>query len=227
MRRSYSEYGKHWMYFRFGWHFRVSYATCGYFDARHRINISLIFFSWTIILPLWSKHTDECVPPEWGIAIHNNIFWLYKGGKGNMNGGTKWWTFTMPWAYDWVRTSNLRKDGTWEHERKGDRKNFYEDEWKEVIWNETYPYVYVLKNGTVQKRETTIKVVEREWRPLWFKWTSLFKKIHRDIDVTFNDEVGERTGSWKGGTIGCSYKMIDPELPHQTLKRMERERKFK
>lgn len=143
-----------------------------------------------------------------------------------MNGGNRWWTFTMPWAYDWVRTSNLRKDGTWEHERKGDIKDFYKDEWKEVVWHETYPYVYILKSGKVQNRRATIKVVEREWRPLWFKWTPLFKKTHREIDVTFDDEVGERTGTWKGGTIGCGYKIIDPELPFQTLKRMERERKF-
>lgn len=226
MKRSYSEYDKHWMYFYFGWHFRLTYETCGYFDARHRINIGLIFFRWTIILPIWSKHTDECDPPEWGIAIFCNKFWLYKGGKGNMNGGNKWWTFTMPWAYDWVRTSNLRKDGTWEHELKDDRKNFYEDQWKEIIWHNTYPYVYILKNGTVQNRLATIKVTEREWRPLWFKWTSIFKKVHRDIDVQFDHEVGEQTGSWKGGCTGCGYRMIDPELPHQTLKRMEKERKF-
>lgn len=225
-RKSYSEYGKDWMYFYWGKRFDISYEVCGYFDATHRINIALCFFSWTIVLPIWSKYTDECCPPKWGIGYHDHTLWIYRGGKGNMKGGTKWWTFSMPWKYDWFRTSNLRKDGKWEHETEGNSKNFYEDKWKEVIWNETYPYVYVLKSKTVQNRLATIKVEEREWRPLWFKWTPIFKKVVRSISVDFNDEVGERTGSWKGGTTGCGYNMIGPELPFQTLKRMEQERKF-
>lgn len=226
-KKYYSEYSKDWMYFYWRRCFHLTYESCGYFDARHRINIGLFFFNWTIILPIWSKHTDECDPPEWGIKIHGNKFWIYRGGKGNMNGGNKWWTFTFPWDYDWVRTSNLRKDGTWEHEtKKTGHRSFYDDKWKEVIWNETYPYHYILKSGKVQERLATIKVEEREWRQRWLKWTSVFNKVHRDIDVDFDDEVGEETGSWKGGCTGCGYRMIDPELPHQTLKRMERERKF-
>lgn len=48
----------------------------------------------------------------------------------------------------------------------------------------------------------------------------------RAIDVQFSDEVGERTGSWKGGTIGCGYNMLPGESPLDTLRRMEAERKF-
>ena len=57
-------------------------------------------------------------------------------------------------------------------------------------------------------------------------WTSLFSKKRRSIDIDFNDEVGEETGSWKGGCTGCGYTMLDGELPEQTLRRMEKERKF-
>ncbi len=80
-----------------------------------------------------------------------------------MNGGNKWWTFYMPWDLDWVRTSALRKDGSWEHEHRGDRKNFYENKWKDVLWIEIYPYTYTLKSGEVQERKATIRVEEREW----------------------------------------------------------------
>lgn len=159
-----------WLILYFGWHFDLSYETCGYFDARHRINLDLIFFSLTIILPIVSKHTDECDPPKWGISYHGQTFWIFRGGKGNDHGGNKWWTFYMPWMYDWVRTSNLRKDGAWETEIKGNRKDFWKDEWKEIIWNEVHPYAYVLKSGTVQNRLATIKVEEMEWRWHWFKW---------------------------------------------------------
>jgi hypothetical protein len=69
-------------------------------------------------------------------------------------------------------------------------------------------------------------VEEREWRPRWFKWTSLFSKVKRTIDINFNDEVGERTGSWKGGTLGCGYDLLPDETPLECLRRMEKEREF-
>ena len=133
----------------------------------------------------------------------------------------------MPWSLDWVRTSALKKDGTWEHELKGkERKNFYEDKWNDILWSETYPYKYTLKSGEVQKRKATVKVDEREWRRRAFKWLTFFNKISRTIDVRFSDEVGERTGSWKGGTIGCGYDLLPNETPLECLRRMEKERKF-
>jgi hypothetical protein len=46
--------------------------------------------------PFKNKWTDECDSHKWGIAIHNNTFWIYKVGKGNMNGVSKWWTWRIP-----------------------------------------------------------------------------------------------------------------------------------
>jgi hypothetical protein len=83
-----------------------------------------------------------------------------------------------------------------------------------------------LKNGTVQERFATVNVEEREWRPRWFKFTKLFAKVRRTIGVEFSDEVGERTGSWKGGTVGCGYDLLPKETPLACLRRMEKERKF-
>src|SRR5688572_24820497 len=161
---------EHWIKFYWGRRFDISFEACGYFDPRPEINIALGFFSLTIKLPFKTKWTDECVPPKWGIGIHSNIIWIYRGGKGNMGGGNKWWTFTLPWQPTWVRTSVLRKDGKWEHELPGKRKDFYKDEWKDVIWKEQHPYRYILKSGTIQDRIATIGVSEREWRWHWFKW---------------------------------------------------------
>lgn len=226
MKKDKWEYSNNWISFYFAWTFDISYQTCGYFDPRHQLILGLIFFRFRLALPWKSKHTDECDPPKLGIGYHNQIFWIYRGGKGNMNGGNKWWTFHVPWEYDWVRTSNLRKDGTWEHQTKGSREGFYQDKWKDILWMETYPYTYVLKSGKVQDRLATIKVCEMEHRQRWLKWTALGNKIRKSIDIDFNDEVGERTGSWKGGTTGCSYSMLHGELPEQALRRMEKERKF-
>lgn len=220
------EYADQWINFYWGWVFDISYETCGYFDARHRINIDLIFFSLTIILPIWSKMTDECDPPKYGISYHHQTLWIHRGGKGNMNGGNKWWTMYMPWSFQWVRTSALRKDGTWEHSKKGNDKSFWEDKWKDVLLIETHPYTYKLRSGEIQERLATIKVKEREWRWHWMKWSPFPRKISRDIDVSFNEEVGEGTGSWKGGVTGCGYPIKKGETPLECLRRMEAERKF-
>ena len=176
---------------------------------------------------------QECESPEWGFYIY------YHGFLSETNLviclGEKKKYIEFPWNLQWYRTSYLSKTGgesftlgidAWEHEVKGKRKGFYENKWKDVLWEHTYPYIYVLNSGEVQKRNATIRVVEREGRRKWLMWTSLFNEVTRSIDVQFDGEVGERTGSWKGGTVGCSYEMLKGETPYDTLKRMEKERKF-
>lgn len=202
--------------------------------------MDLFFFSLTIILPIRNKWTDECDAPKWGVSYHNETFWIYRGGKGNMKGGNKWWTFYAPWSLQWIRTSMLRIDGTWEDETKNNRKNFYEDKWKKILWTETHPYVYILNRyysyddilqksfntSNIQQINATIKLVEREYRPHWFKKIPIFRKITKSIDIEFDKEVGERAGNYKGGTVGCSYELLPKETPLECLRRMEKERKF-
>jgi hypothetical protein len=214
-------------YFVFYWtnSFDISYEVCGYYDSRPRINLDLIFFSLAIILPFRNeKWANECISPKYGISIHSNTFWIYRGGKGNMNGGNKWWTWYIPFiTKEWVRTSILLNDGSWENETKGNRKDFYKDEWKEKqkCWEYNYTDSY---DGKVVP--TKIYVDEREWRPKWLTWTSLFAKKIRTIDIHFSEEVGSRKGSWKGGVLGCGYNLLPNEEPLDCLKRMEKERKL-
>jgi hypothetical protein len=206
--------------------FDISFEICGYFDNRPRINLELFFFSLTLIFPFRNKWTDECDPPKWGIAYHNETLWINRGGKGNGHGRNKWWSFYSPFSLQWIKTSALRKDGTWEHETKKDRKDLYRDEWRDVLWNETHPYIYTLKSGEIQNRQATIEVREREWRWHWFKWLPLTKTISKTIEIKFDDEIGEETGSWKGGVTGCGYILLPNETPLECLRRMEIERKF-
>lgn len=218
--------------------------------------LPFIFIGYGQIYMHLPKHSgiDECEPPEYGFYFYNegnkilfNSFWLCLGKKRKC--------FYMPWSWDWVRTSILLKDGTWEHEtyldrKKGNSKNFYQDKWDEKRFIESYPYTYVLKNGKIQNRIATVTVEEREWRFLKLKWFPLIKMKNKCIDVKFSfggpfermilfekqgnikknpeetGEVGERTGTYKGGTTGCSYTMLKKETPFETLKRMEKERKF-
>lgn len=215
-----------WISFWFGRGFEISFAICGYFDNRPQIHLSFVFFHLIIKLPFRNSWTSECDSPKWGISYHGQMFWIHRGGKGNMNGGSRWWAFEMPWAYTWVRTSMLRKDGEWEHDTKKTPKSFYQDEWKDILWSETHPYTYTLNSGVDQHRMATIRLEEREWRMRAFQWMPYLARIQKTIDIDFDGEVGEGTGSWKGGTLGCGYELLPNETPQMCLKRMETEREF-
>ena len=147
----------------------------------------------------------------------------------------------MPWDMDWVRTSKLRSDGTWYTERKGDVKKWKKnnpgksvgERWEAEkllegeLWKETHHYYYKTKYKEEQDDiDATIRVSEMEWRPRWFRWTKLFAKIRKSIDVEFSKEVGSERGSWKGGCTGCGYEMLLGEQPIDTLARMQKERTF-
>src|SRR5690606_30951332 len=135
----------------------------------------------------------------------------------------------------------LLSDGSWVHELRGDRPgvnpksrfktNFDHYESIRMVrekhqWCAEYPYRYVLRSGEIQERTATVTVREYEHRRRWLRWTRLGARIGRSIDVKFSDEVGERTGSWKGGCVGCGYDLLPGETPELALRRMERERKF-
>ena len=228
----------------------------GYFDERPQLHASVtqlialiliftymplslilapfLFFGWGklyIHLPIRTG-IEDCESASWGFDYHNNKIWIYIGGGGNFEGGRKWKTITMPWDLTWVRASTLMKPGyDWFHETKSNRIDWGKDkntpgsyEWlEENKWKETHEYTDK-HDGT--KVNATISVKEREWRPRWFKWTKLFSKTIRSIEIEFDQEVGKEKGSWKGGTLGCGYELRKNETPLECLRRMESEREF-
>ena len=218
-------YQNKWFYFSPNWSgFSLSYRQATY-DEKAYIQIyfiwgKLFIYPFQKLTPYIKEEYDDKGPKQWGINFFEKTIMFYIGYKYKI--------YNLPWNLDWIRTSFLKKDNTWEHEkRKEKRKNFWNDKlWENILWEEVYDYTYVLKNGQVQKRKATIKVVEREWRMIWLRWTKKFNYVSKKIDIDFNEEIGEKTGSWKGGTIGCSYEIKEKETPKQTLRRMERERKF-
>lgn len=127
-----------------------------------------------------------------------------------------------PWAPVHQRHEVRRADGTW-GEFVGSWERGHGSDGREVFF---FPYTYKLKRGEVQHRTAEVYVERRSWRPRWFQWLTLFERSIQSISVTFDDEVGERTGSWKGGCIGCGYDLRSGESPEQCLRRMEQERIF-
>jgi hypothetical protein len=83
--------------------------------------------------------------------------------------------------------------------------------------------VYTLNSGVVQNRMATCTIERRKWHRKWFPWLTQQIDV---IDIEFNEEVGERSGSWKGGTIGCSFEMKPDDTIKTALQRMQDTREF-
>jgi len=211
-----NSYDTKWGYFapRFG--FELMLNRGGYFDQRYAISFCFIFGMFHIYLPIKTKIPESCDTPRYGIEIHNNTFWIYLGGKMNdwQQCDSKLITWDLPFLsyifdYHLVMDTNRK----W-------RKYEYDD--KEIN-KESYPYVYILKSGEVQNRMAECYREKRQWHRKWFPF---IRMIRESININFDDEVGERSGSWKGGTIGCGYDLKKNESIKECLKRMELERNF-
>lgn len=167
---------------------------------------------------------------EWGASWRWN---REDVGHIHLRWGARYKFLQLPWSWEWQRSSVLRTDGEWLHDRKAHKLGDKRADWdarenakKLYAWSETHPYRYVLRSGEVQERQATIEVHELEWRMRWLQWLPWRAMVRRSIDVKFDHEVGERSGSWKGGAMGCGYELEPGETPLECLRRMERERKF-
>ncbi len=161
-----------------------------------RISLGLIYFAFAFPWP-WTVPDDyQCSGPTFGFCFFGDGLHLH-WGKTHGTRGDPFTIIDMPWH--------------WRHR-----------EHKVLTKPVVYRYRYVLRSGEVQDRIATVNVETRLWTRPWVPHR-LFK---RSINVSFNDEVGERSGSWKGGVTGCGYDMLPGEAAFDTLRRMERERKF-
>lgn len=147
----------------------------------------------------WSKvvaDDGQCSGPTYGFNFFGDGLHVH-WGKQHGRRGDPFTIIPMPWQ--------------WRH-----RKH-------EVLTTpETHPYRYVTRSGEVQERLAKINVETRLWIRPWIP----FRRLSRYINIEFDKEVGERSGSWKGGVLGCSEAMRQGETPADTLRRMERDRVF-
>lgn len=147
----------------------------------------------------WSRVVPDeyqCSGPTYGFTFFEDGLHLH-WGKCKGTRGDPMKIVQMPWG--------------WRHR-----------EHKILSGPESHPYRYVLRSGEVQERVATIKAESRLWVRPWIP----FRRLSRSIDIEFDREVGERSGSWKGGVLCCGYEMRRGETPLDTLRRMERERVF-
>ena len=211
-----------WGYFapRFG--FRFVLHRGGYFDQRYAITLAFIWGVFHFYLPFKTRLSEGCILPQYGIAIHNDTFWIYTGGEfdesiGQCTGNDQWITWNLPffsWKFDghWIITEKnqwvLVENDTYKF-RKSNALTF------------TYPFTYTLKSGIIQERMATCTIEKRKWHRKWFPFLTKTSEV---IDIEFDDEVGERSGSWKGGVLVMSHELRDSETVWECLNRLKLER---
>ena len=219
---------------RAGWQFGAGVLIHSDDDDNGSRMIWLAFWRWQAFIPIGIAKGpfDVGEEPKWTVSGDYEFGFTVQLGHARKN-------YDWPWALTWYRTSRLLVDGTWFHDTAKDvrawRKNLLpgarqwrdvSDQYEGLEWTADLPYSYMLRSGEVQERTATVKVQEMEWRRRFWPFARAFAKIRKSIDVHFSGEVGERSGSWKGGCIGCYYEMRDGETPAQTLARMQAERVF-
>lgn len=138
----------------------------------------------------------QCSGPTYGFSFFDDVLLLH-WGKSKGKRSDPLKVIHMPWH--------------WKHREHRVLSDF-----------EKHDYRYTLRSGEVQRRTAKIRVEARRWTRFW--WPRTMNR--RYIEIEFDDEVGERSGSWKGGVMGCSYDMLPHESPAECLRRMERERKL-
>lgn len=209
-----------WGYFapRFG--FELMLNRGGYFDQRYSIDICLIWGLLSIYLPFKTSIPESCDTPQYGVQIHHDTFWIHLGGEMNdwNQCDSKWITWELPW-FSWVHDSHE----VWAGHEWVKPFQEYSEPYSDNRLLEKHPYKYTLQSGEVQNRSATVYMERRKWHR---KWVPFLPMERVAIDVTFDAEVGEETGTWKGGCTGCGYEMKEGETMLQTLRRMEAERKF-
>ena len=147
-------------------------------------------------------HPDSGFPTEFWVRGYNKL------------------SFYFPWAFKFLKKEVLMVDG-WRKEERGDDL-WDKEKWDGKIKLQKHPYYYTLNSREEQSRIATIHEEKRYWK----RWFGLQIKCNHYIEVEFDQEVGERSGSWKGGTVGCSYEIKPGETAKECLRRMEQERKF-
>lgn len=224
-----------------GFHFEPEYD-----DGEHMMLIaSTMFHQFFYYIPSWK--VPEGVD-RWNDESYRFGFYLYDDNPKKlfttMNLYWRSWnkTLWMPWNYELHHLILEGQDGARYIEFYGDnrKRNKRAEKYncKPIPVKDTYdiyhnpkfywqePYEYVLKSGNVQRCIGMYHIEEREWRPRGTKFIPIFKLTHRDLEINLTDEIGERAGSWKGGTMGFGRRMLPGETPQEAYHRIMKETKF-
>lgn len=196
-----------WLIFYFGKNFKLSISKYGYFDNRPNIRISLLFFTLVLNLPIYTEYDNESREPTYGIAIHNNSFWVYKGLDRH-------WIWDIPYfTVKWKRTSILLIDNTWLHNKPG--KYIDLDDIENKKHYKTWYYNYIDSQNVEVPAIITVK--EKVYCRKWFK---NLETLDKTIEIKFTKGVASN----KGRFITVNYELKPNEHPLEAIERFRNER---
>jgi len=184
---------------RWGLRLNIEFPSDWHEECAVHLSFCFVWGLICIMLPWYRRYDDhgQCSGPQYGFAWYPEALHLHYGNDDGTPEGNRTTIVWMPWNWELRRATVLSGP-------------------------ESFAYTYQLRDGSVQHRTAAVYSEERELRRWWLPR----KRVYRSIVVSFDEEVGERSGSWKGGVLGCGYTMLPGETPRDTLRRMERERKF-
>ena len=195
-----------------GCRFKLSFGLLMFEDG-----FCLDLFGFLISLPFLDRyvHEPEEILDEWRVYLMDRSVWFWWGPKRKF-------VWHLPWDLNHLKCEVLRPDGTWvKYVASYDSG---EPDGRQV-W--TFPYRYVCNSGEVQEATATVYVERREWRWRSMMWCPLTAKVRKSLDISFDREMGDQSGSWKGGVINMGYSMRRGESVEQTVRRMESEHRFR
>lgn len=176
-------------------------------------SLCLGFLALGISLPWpWVVPDDyKCQGPTFGfVFIDREVLFYWNRDFYGVN---------MPWA--------------WENERhlilNPDQSIYCNSKELEKPWappdcvKKTFRYTYKLRNGEIQNRNATVFAERREYKLKGLQWLPWPLKRYTIMSIDFDGEVGEGTGSWKGGITGHSCDIKPNESLLECLRRYEKE----
>lgn len=117
--------------------------------------------------------------------------------------------FFMPWEYELVKHDILYPGGevymSSDCTKNSKRTSWYELEHKDHLVK-TINLEHKLKDGTLQNVKVKLRGEEMFFKMRMLKWLP-FHRSSRYVDFEFSEEVGEGTGSYKGGLLQTSAEL--------------------
>ena len=156
---------------------------------------------------------------EYGFSLSEDFFQIFYGPQTNDSTTTKSWGKSLPWK-QWrhISTTVFDKDMDIAYEQIAGVKNPLE---KYTVIQNMPRRQFLFKDYDGELITAQVHVERWHWKfgQGWFKWLSLFKKdlIRTSIEMNLDKEMGPEKGSWKGGTVGLGFDMLQGESVKQTF----------
>lgn len=167
---------------------------------------------------------------EYGFTFFEGDLHVHHGAQTHSSDTTKSWIWFYPWReHGQVRHSLYDLKG--EHFADLPQGRYSNNQWTaEQALKSACPVAkFTFQDFDGEQIVATTYIEEREWKRGKGIFCLLYigrNTIHRYLELRFSAEVGRRKGSWKGGTVGHSIRMLPGELHSAAFRRYCMENKL-